>query len=160
MHGAVRKHALQDKQNGRRRHTSKVGENVPFVIERSLIERECAFQRIHHLGTARMAHEAFDIFQLQIHSLQNAGHGRIHICRDKSRDRPSKNDAESFRVHFPSHNVERIRPKVFAHTLNLNFTAISSAQDSRRRAVPEQTGRDNVRLGQFIQPERKRAKFL
>ena len=44
--------------------------------------------------------------------------------RDEIGYSAAKDDAESFRVNPPSHDAERIGPKVFAGTLDLRRTAI------------------------------------
>ena len=47
-------------------------------------------------------------------------------------NRPLEDDAESLGIDTPTHDVERIGPKVLARILDLRRTAIAGAQYDRR----------------------------
>jgi hypothetical protein len=55
--------------------------------------------------------------------------------RDEIGYSAAKDDAESFRVNPPSHDAERIGPKVFVGTLDLRRTAIDVGKVQQATSV-------------------------
>src|SRR4029453_16936343 len=98
------------------------------MAKRSLVERERAFQCTDNLRAAGMADEPVDVFHRKAHSGENFDHGGVEMPRDEVGYRATKDDAKSFRVDIPSHDAERIRPKVFAGSLALGSAAIAPGQ--------------------------------
>ena len=68
--------------------------------------------------------------------------------RDEVRYGAAKDDAESFRIDTPSHDAKRIRPKVFAGSLDLRRTAIARAQHDCSSTVAKQADGDDGRRSQ------------
>ena len=57
--------SVEHEKHGGRGHVAVFGEDLAFVVERALPERQCAFHGIQHLGAAGMADKAVDIGQVQ-----------------------------------------------------------------------------------------------
>src|SRR5712664_4252605 len=151
--------AFEYEQHRGPRHISVVGENLPFVVERPLIERKCRLQRADDLGAAGMADEPVDVRHRQLHGCQNLGHGGVEMGGDEIGDGTAEDDTEAFRIDTPAHDAERVGPKVLAGILDPRHTAIAGAQYHRRCAVAEQADGNNVGLGEFVVAKRKRAEL-
>ena len=75
------------------------------------------------------------------------------------RDRPVEYDAEALRINSPTHDVERVRPGVLAAHLNGGSAAFIGPKHAGRRAIAEERRGDDIRLGQFVEPEGQGANF-
>ena len=90
---------------------------------------------------------------------QDAGDRRRDVLLRERRDRAVEDHAEALRIDVPAHDVERVGPGVLAAHLDGGDAAVAGAQHAGRGAVAEQRGRDDVRLGQLVEPERQRAEL-
>ena len=123
------------------------------------MERQRRLQRADDPGTAGVADEPVDIRHCELHACENLNHGGVEIFGDEIRDRTLEHDAESFRVDIPTHDAERIGPKVFAGAFDLRRAAITGAQNDRRGAVAEQADGNDVGLGELVEAKRQRAQL-
>src|SRR5580693_5659726 len=130
-----------------------VREDRAFVVERTLLERERAFESGDDLRAARMTGEAIDIFESQSAAGQNAGDRRCDVRLREWRNRPVEYDAEALRIDSPTHDVECVGPGVLTAHLNGGGAAVVSLEHAGGRTVPEQRRGDDVSLGQFIEAE-------
>ncbi len=68
--------AFEHEQHGRRRHVAVVGDHLPLMVERALMQRQRGLQRADHPGAAGMADEAVDIGHRQLHAFEDLRHRR------------------------------------------------------------------------------------
>ena len=64
--------SLQHEQHGRRRHIAAVGDHLPLMVERALMQGQRSFQRVDDLGAAGMADKAIDLGRGQPHVRENS----------------------------------------------------------------------------------------
>ncbi len=100
-----------------------------------------------------MTGKAIDIFENQSRAGQNAGNRRCDVLLREWRDLPVKYDAEALLINFPAHDVERFGPGMLTAHLNGGSAAIVGPKHASSRAVAEESRGDDIRLGQFIEPE-------
>src|ERR1019366_4043606 len=108
---SLRAHAFEYEQHSGRRHIAIVGEHLPFVVERTLMERKRSLQRGYDPGAAGMADEPADVRHRELHACENLHHGGVEMRGDEIGDGTAEGHAESFRVDIPTHDAERIGPK-------------------------------------------------
>src|SRR5580704_12969395 len=106
-----------------------------------------------------MARETIDVGEAQSRAAENAGKGGRDMFLGKGWDRSVENHAETLRVNIPAHDAERVGPGVLAAHLYRCEARLAGAQPAGRGAVAEEGGRDDIRLGQFVEAESQRAYF-
>src|SRR3984957_10162025 len=129
------------------------------MVEGTLLERERQFERRDDLRAAGVTGKAINILESQPRAGQNARNRRRNMLLREWRDFPVEYDAETLRIDSPAHDVERVWPGVLPAHLNGGNPAIIGPEHASRRAVAEERGGDDIRLGQFVEPESKRANF-
>ena len=106
-----------------------------------------------------MASEAIDICEPEPRAAENASDGGRYMLFGERRDRPVKNHAETLRVDIPAHDVERVGPGVLTADFDRRDARFAGPQHAGGGAVAEEGGGDDIRLGQFVEPESQRAYF-
>jgi hypothetical protein len=106
-----------------------------------------------------MTGKAIDIFENQSGAGQNPGSRRGDVLLRQWWDRPVKDDTEALRIDFPAHDAERFGPGMLTVHLNGGSAAIVGPKYASSRAVAEERRGDDIRLGQFIEPEGQGANF-
>lgn len=106
-----------------------------------------------------MTDETVDRRALDRHPGQQAGHGGREVLLHEGRNGAGENHAEAFRVDVPAHEVEGAGPAMLARAVDRGETARPGLHHAGRGAVAEERGRDDVRLGEFVEPEGERAQL-
>src|SRR4029450_3655610 len=99
---------LEHDQHGRRPHVAVLLQHGALMIERALIEAQCALERSDHLGAAGMAGEAVDRLTLDADARQDAVDGGADMLLGEWRNGAVEDDAEPGRIDLPSHDVEAV----------------------------------------------------
>jgi hypothetical protein len=150
---------FKHEQDGGGRHIAVIGDNLPFVVERTLVECKRGFQRTDDLGAAGVADEPVDVRHRDLHARENLDYGGLEMRLHEVRDGAAEDNPKPFRIDTPAHDAERIGPKVLAGILDLRRAAIARPQHDRGCTVAEQADGDNIGLGEFVVTKRKRAQF-
>src|ERR1700722_2917917 len=103
--------------------------------------------------------EAIDVGEAQSRAAENARNGGPDMFLGEGWNRSIEDYAETLRIDIPAHDIERGGPSVLAAHLHRCEAGLAGAQHAGRGAVAEEGGRDNIRLGKFVEAESQRAYF-
>jgi len=101
-----------------------------------------------------MTSEAVDIGQLQSGTAENARNSWGDMRFSEGRYGAIEDHAEALRIHIPTHDVERVGPHMLALHFNDSSSRFAGSQITCRGPVSKKGSGDNVRFGQFVEPER------
>jgi hypothetical protein len=90
-----------------------------------------------------------DVAQDQAGAAENTDDGRRHVGLGERGDGAVEDHAEALRIDRPAHDVERVGPVVLAAHFDHRRCPPARTQHAGRRAIAEQGGGDDVRLGQL-----------
>ena len=103
------------------------------------MQRQRALKRGNHFRAPGMTDEAIDICGRKLHPGEHFDHRRTEMFGNEIGNRALEDDAKSFGVDAPAHDIERARPGVFRRGADLQrlLTRLGPQNDSRRAIAEE-----------------------
>ena len=107
-------HALEHEEDRRGGHVAVILEDAAPLDEGAVGQAERSLQGCQHLGAARVADEGVDIIEAEPASGEETLGDAAKLAAHEGGDVPRKEGLKSILLDRPAHDVERLRPSVFA----------------------------------------------